>query len=143
VFQIRKEALDVIVAHARAAAPAECCGILIGTGEAIDEAVRTKNIADAPTRFLIDPRDHIDARRAARSRGLEVLGFYHSHARSPAWPSPTDVAEAAYPEAVHLIVSVQGDAPDARLFRIERGSVAELPLAVSRRQRSSSTPRPG
>jgi hypothetical protein len=44
---------------------------------------------------------------------------------------------------VHLIVSVQGDAPDARLFRIERSSVAELPLAVSPGQRSSSTPRPG
>jgi proteasome lid subunit RPN8/RPN11 len=142
-FQIRQEALDVIIAHARAAAPAECCGILVGSGETIDEAVRAKNIADAPTRFLIDPKDHIDARRAARSRGFEVLGFYHSHARSPAWPSPTDVAEAAYPEAGHLIVSVQGDAPDARLFRIERGSVAELSLAVSRGQRSSSTPRPG
>ena len=76
----------------------------------------------SPTRFLIDPKDHIDARRAARGRGLEVLGFYHSHPHSPAWPSPTDVAEAAYPDAVHLIVSLDGGVADARLFRIERGS---------------------
>jgi proteasome lid subunit RPN8/RPN11 len=132
-FQIRHEALDVIIAHARAAAPAECCGLLVGSGHTINEAVRAQNIADAPTRFLIDPKDHIDARRAARDRGLEVIGFYHSHARSPAWPSPTDVAEAgaAYPGAVHLIVSVDGGDPDARLFRIERSSVAELPLAVT------------
>ena len=85
----------------------------------------------SPTRFLIDPKDHIAARRAARGRGLEVLGFYHSHPHSPAWPSPTDVAEAAYPEAVHLIVSLEGGGADARLFRIERGSPVELPLVVT------------
>src|SRR5438552_2120995 len=98
-FHIRHETLEVIMAHARAAAPGECCGILIGNDDSIDEAVRAQNIADGPSRFLIDPKDHIDARRAARGRGLEVLGFYHSHPHSPAWPSPTDVAEAAYPEA--------------------------------------------
>jgi proteasome lid subunit RPN8/RPN11 len=102
--------------------------MLIGKDASIDEAVRATNIAESPARFLIDPKDHIDARRAARHRGLEVLGFYHSHPTSPAQPSPTDIAEAAYPEAVHLIVSVEGGAADARLFRIARGSAIELPL---------------
>ena len=104
--------------------------MLIGCDASIDEAVRAKNIAESPTRFLIEPKDHIDAMRTARSRGLEVLGFYHSHPHSPAWPSPTDVAEATYPEAVHLIVSLEEGAADARLFRIERGSASELPLSV-------------
>ena len=127
-FRIQHQALETIIAHARAAAPAECCGMLIGCDASIAEAVRAKNIAESPTRFLIDPQDHIDARRSARRRGLEVLGFYHSHPHSPARPSPTDVAEAAYPEAVHLIVSIEAGAADARLFRIERGSATELPL---------------
>jgi proteasome lid subunit RPN8/RPN11 len=127
-FHIRHEALDVIVDHARAAAPAECCGMLIGRDSSIDEAVRAKNIAADPTRFLIDPKDHIDAMRAARRRGLEVLGFYHSHPRSPAWPSPTDIAEAAYPDSVHLIVSLESAAEDTRLFRIGLGGAIELPL---------------
>ena len=127
-FHISAAALDAIVAHAHAEAPAECCGMLLGTNDSIDEAVRAKNIAETTTRFLIDPKDHIDARRAARSRGLDVLGFYHSHPHSPAWPSPTDVAEAAYPEAVHLIVGIEGGVAAARLFRIERGSAIELPL---------------
>ena len=128
VFHLRHEALEAIVAHARAECPAECCGMLIGRGASIDEAVRARNIAASPTRFLIDPGDHIDARRAVRGRGLEVLGFYHSHPHSPAWPSPTDVAETAYPDAVHLIVSLLDGGADARLFRIEFGSAIELPL---------------
>jgi len=127
-FHIRRAALDVIIAHARAETPAECCGMLIGSGTSIDRAVRARNIAPRPTRFLIDPKDHIDARRAARDDGLEVLGFYHSHPRSPAWPSPTDVSEAAYPESVHLIVSLEGGAAETRLFRIARGSAIELPF---------------
>ena len=102
--------------------------MLIGSGTSIDKAVRARNIAAKPTRFLIDPKDHIDARRAARDDGLEVLGFYHSHPRSPAWPSPTDVTEAAYPESVYLIVSLQGSGTEARLFRIAHGSAIELPL---------------
>src|SRR6266513_2727432 len=127
-FRIRQEAIDVIVAHARAEAPAECCGMLVGTDASIDEAVRATNIAGSPTRFLIDPKDHIDARRAARRRGLEVLGFYHSHPHSPAWPSPIDVAEAAYPDSVYLIVSLEGAAEDTRLFRIGHTGAIELPL---------------
>ena len=102
----------------------------IGRDGSIDDAARAKNIAENPSRFLLDPKDHIEARRAARGRGLEVIGFYHSHPHSPAWPSPTDVAEATYPEAVHLIVSLQGNAAVARLFRIERASATELAMVV-------------
>jgi proteasome lid subunit RPN8/RPN11 len=105
--------------------------MLIGRNASIEEAVKARNIAASPTRFLIDPKDHIDARRAARSRGLEVLGFYHSHPHSRAWPSPTDVSEADYPDAVHLIVGLSGGSADARLFRIASGSVIELPLIVA------------
>jgi proteasome lid subunit RPN8/RPN11 len=127
-FRIRQAALEAIVAHAREDAPVECCGLLVGRGSSIEKAVRARNLSTSPTRFLIDPKDHIDARRAARALGVEVLGFYHSHPRSPAVPSPTDVAEAAFPEAVHLIVSLLDGGADARLFRIDGSSVVELPL---------------
>ena len=130
-FRISSTALEAAFAHARATAPFECCGILIGSGGRIDEATPARNLAEGPSRFLIDPADHIAARRAARSRGLEVVGFYHSHPRSAASPSPTDLAEAAYPEAVHLIVSLADGGADARLFRIDRGVAAELSLTTA------------
>jgi proteasome lid subunit RPN8/RPN11 len=131
-FRIDSTVLAAVIAHARAEEPAECCGMLIGRGHSIDEAAPAKNIAASPTRFLIDPKDHIDARRTARARGLEVVGFYHSHPHSPAWPSPTDVAEAAYAEAVYLIVSLEESAR-ARLFRIDQGRATELALIVGGR----------
>ena len=120
---IAREALDVLVAHAREAAPAECCGLLLGADAGVVEAVRTRNIADDPrSRFLIDPKDHIDARRDARTRGLEVVGFYHSHPRSPAVPSPTDLTEATYPEHLYLVVSLVDEPPEVGLFQLDESS---------------------
>jgi proteasome lid subunit RPN8/RPN11 len=130
-FEISAAARDAVVAHARAVRPAECCGILLGAGRLIVEAVPARNLSPHPTRFLIDPKDHIDTRRDARARGLEVLGFYHSHPHSPPWPSETDTSEACYDEAVHLIVSLAGASAEARLFRIVAGTVTELALITS------------
>ncbi|SRR5713101_3580431 len=121
-----RRAHNDIIAHARDAAPAECCGLLLGAGDAVVEAVRTRNLAASPGRFLIDPEDHINARRAARHRGLEVLGFYHSHPRSEATPSATDLAEASYPGHLYLIVSVLAEPADVRLYRLEAGGFREV-----------------
>ena len=128
---LARAALEALVAHAREESPNECCGVLLGTASSIAEAARTRNISDRPrSRFLVDPKDHLDLLRGARARGLEVLGFYHSHPHSPAWPSETDVAEAAYPEAVHLIVSLAGGVAAANLFRIEASAAVAVPLDV-------------
>jgi len=116
VRSLKSEVLAAIISHARAAAPAECCGVLIGTEGRVVEAVGTRNIADRSTRFEIDPKDHLDARRSARARGLDIVGFYHSHPHSPALPSESDKAEANYPDHLHLIVSLASDPPDTRLY---------------------------
>jgi proteasome lid subunit RPN8/RPN11 len=108
---------DAIVAHAREAAPNECCGLLVGSTHAIASAVRAGNLSEHPARFLVDPKDHIQARRDARASGLDVIGFYHSHPHSAAEPSATDLAEAAYPNHRYLIVGLVGDAVDVRLYR--------------------------
>ena len=115
--------IDDVVAHAHEAAPAECCGLLLGDRNLVVAAARTRNTANDPTRrFEVDPQDHIDARRDARGRGLAVLGFYHSHPRSPAEPSPTDLAEASYPDHLYLIVSLAAAPPNLGLFRLEAGN---------------------
>ncbi len=126
VILLGRLAHDDIVAHARDAAPAECCGLLVGAGDTIVEAVRTRNLAANPARFQIHPEDHINARRTARHRGLEVLGFYHSHPRSGATPSATDLAEASYPGHLYLIVSVLAEPADVRLYQFEAGAFREV-----------------
>jgi proteasome lid subunit RPN8/RPN11 len=108
--------------------------VLIGAEGRIDQAVAAHNLAGATdganpaTRYLIDPQDHITARREARQRGLTVVGFYHSHPLSRAWPSPTDIAEANYADALYVIVSLERDPADVRGFRIEEGRVMEVSL---------------
>jgi len=123
---------DAIVAHAREVAPAECCGMLVGTAELIVAAVRAANLSEAPARFVIDPRDHIRARRAARAQGCDVIGFYHSHPHSDAAPSSTDLAEASYRDSLYLIVGLSEDAPDVRLYRFNGQcfEVAQLVLGT-------------
>ena len=128
---IVQRVLDDVQAHAYAEAPRECCGMLVGDGTSIADHVRATNLAEGTTRFLIDPKDHIRALREARARGLDVVGFYHSHPRSRAYPSPTDVAECGYAGVLHLIVGKdETGAPDARLFTIDGETITEVPYAA-------------
>ena len=129
-FRIARAALASIVAQARAARPLECCGLLIGKAPAIIEAVPTTNIASDPNRFVVDPQDHIDRRREARRRGLDVLGFYHSHPHTPAVPSARDRAEASYSGHLYLIVGAAADPVEVRLFRLEDEDFLEVTMVV-------------
>lgn len=119
-IEVRQSVLDELVAHAREEAPNECCGLLIGTGQRIERAVRARNKLGSPSRYLIDPRDQIAAMKSARESGESVIGFYHSHPASSAAPSETDRVEAAYPGHCHLIVSpgCATAGPEVRGFRL-------------------------
>lgn len=128
--RIRGRVIADVVRHAREAAPAECCGLLLGDEAGVGEAVRTRNASDDPSRFVIDPADHIARRREARERGLAVLGFYHSHPRSAATPSATDREEAAYPGHLYLIVGLASDPPDLALFQFDAGNFRQVPFVT-------------
>ncbi len=129
-IRISRAAFDDIAAHARQAWPVECCGVLIGKASTIVETRPTANLAESPNRFLVDPKGHIEARRDARTRGLDVVGFYHSHPRSEPVPSPTDLAELAYPDCLHLIVQPLEATVKCGLFRVERSAFVEVELLV-------------
>jgi desampylase len=120
---MRAACVNEIVGNAREAAPNECCGLLLGLGDEILEALPTRNIADQPaSRFIIDPHDHIRGRREARARGLEVVGFYHSHPRSSPEPSTRDLDEFTYPGHLYAIVSLRGEPAEVSLFRFDAGN---------------------
>lgn len=118
--------LDEVTAHAHDTLPAECCGVLIGRSDDIVEAVRARNLSNDPNRYLLDPQDHIGARRSARERGLEVVGFYHSHTHSEPEPSIADLAEASYPGHLYLIVRPLTEGAKVRAFRFEREAFLEV-----------------
>ena len=135
MIAIRQRVLDDIVDQARAEAPSECCGLLIGSvrmGEpAVEASVRTRNIRKSATRYQVDPAQHFAAIRHARAEGREIIGAYHSHPQSAPIPSPTDVAEATYPDFVYLIVSLlDAGHPEVRAFRIDGGRFTAVPLVA-------------
>jgi proteasome lid subunit RPN8/RPN11 len=130
VVQLSASVVRCIVEHARREAPRECCGLLVGTGGAITDAVPARNIADRPTRFLIDPQDHIDALRDARRRGLAVLGFYHSHPNSSAVPSEIDRAEVTYPDHLYLIAGLASEPPEIAVYTFADGNFQQLAVVT-------------
>jgi proteasome lid subunit RPN8/RPN11 len=123
---LSEEIRAAIIAHARDGLPNECCGLLLARDGVIVEAVRARNALDSPTAYVLDPEDHFAAIRRGRREGLSVVGAYHSHPRSPAVPSPRDVAEAHDPDLLYVIVSLEGPEPAVRAWRIVNGSTQEI-----------------
>jgi proteasome lid subunit RPN8/RPN11 len=125
---ISATAIADMLEHARAEAPRECCGLLIGKEDFVVRSVRARNLDAKATRYLIDPRDHFAAIRGARAEGLEVIGAYHSHPSSAPVPSATDVAEAnSGSDFLYVIVSLTEE--DVRAYRIDGGVCQALALS--------------
>jgi proteasome lid subunit RPN8/RPN11 len=130
--RIDRELVDEIVAHARADLPNECCGIVsTRNGDAV-RVYRARNAVPSPLRFEIDPRDLIRIHTEIEGGGLELGSMYHSHVKSPAYPSQTDINFAQnWPGVVWLIVSLADrDSPDLRGFRINGAEVEEVSLKI-------------
>ena len=95
-LQVAREALEAMVAEAAQAAPDEACGLLLGKGDLITGARAATNVAMDPSRhFEIDPQALIDAHRAERGEGPQLLGYFHSHPTGSAEPSATDRERAS------------------------------------------------
>jgi len=130
---VARGVLEAVIDHARREAPIECCGFLIGTPSRVDRIAPMTNIAFSQVRFLVDPREHIALAKHLRGTGLEIVGAYHSHPRTAAEPSPTDVAEAYYSELVYVIVSLADPAAaEVRAYRIQGSRVTPIALVSER-----------
>lgn len=111
MLKIPAAILDRVRSYAAAAFPEECCGILLGEtgGESreVISAIPCDNAHPAPrTHYGIAPADLVSAQRHARASGQQIVGFYHSHPRHPALPSPADQADAFWQGCSYLIISV-------------------------------------
>ena len=131
-MRIRRQLADEIVAHARDDLPNECCGIVSTRDGVAVQVYRARNAVPSPLRFEIDPRDLIRIHTEIENGGLEMGSMYHSHVKSPAYPSQTDVNFAQnWPGVVWLIVSLADrDAPELRGYTIDGPDIEEVPLEV-------------
>jgi proteasome lid subunit RPN8/RPN11 len=119
---------DDLVAHAQADAPNECCGYIKLEDGRASEIFRSENPRNSPYGYELDPKSLLAANE------LDDDGFgvaiYHSHPRSPAEPSQTDINLAHYPHWTYVIVSLAGD-PEIRAWHIDDGRVEEEDVNVS------------
>ncbi len=124
-----------ICAHLTAHRPEEACGLLAGRAERVEKIYLITNVAQSPTRYEMAPAEVYAAILEMEAKDWELLGIFHSHPAGPAAPSPTDVAEAYYPDSAYLIFSpapagVEPDGWQARAFEIRGGAARDLPLTV-------------
>jgi proteasome lid subunit RPN8/RPN11 len=132
VLDVGDEVLERIVAHCLSALPHEGCGLLVGdvASGLVAYAAGMENAARSALTYELDPAEQLRVTRDADDAGLDVIGAFHSHTHTDAWPSPTDVAKAVDPAWHWLIVSLRRPEPLVRSFRIDGGAVAEEEVHV-------------
>jgi len=125
VLKIDQAGLAEICRHAEQAYPHECCGVLLGHFDGqvrrVTAVVSCRNTReDSPqNRYHIDPRELIRVQREGRTRGMDIVGFYHSHPDHPSAWSPTDLTEAHWFGCSYVITSVvQGKAGATSSFEL-------------------------
>lgn len=121
---------DEIVAHARAEAPRECCGIIAGTASGLTTLHRLTNNYEGVDFYRIDDDELYRLYMELEQRGEEIAAIYHSHPVSVAFPSARDVEYAAWSDPVYVICSLEHpESPVLRAFRIVDGTISELEIA--------------
>jgi proteasome lid subunit RPN8/RPN11 len=125
-----------LLAHARAELPNEACGLLSGSAQ---DGMATsfhpaRNIEASPLRYSVHPDDLMRITFAIEDAGEDLVAIFHSHTRSPAVPSPTDLRAAMYPDAVYLLASLADPVAQPqqalRAWRIRFGEAREVRLTL-------------
>ena len=136
LLRLSTEQHQRILAHCYFGLPDEACGLLAGpliAGEAtgfVSEVYPAVN-ADASSRtYTVDGRDYLRASRDAEAHGDDIIGVWHSHTHTDAYPSATDIRQAVDPMWIYVIVSLRDEAPMLRAFRIREDGVRECQVVL-------------
>jgi proteasome lid subunit RPN8/RPN11 len=128
---------DEMVAHCLEGRPNEACGVLASKGGDVVKVFRMSNASASPLRYSLDPKEQLAVYRKLDEQGWELAGVFHSHTRTEAYPSPTDVRLASE-DVPYVIVSLARAEADIRAFRIrkeswgaEEGEIEEIEVTIT------------
>lgn len=135
-MKIDKEYLKEIIKHCQDEYPKEACGVVAGEivknkkcnmKRIAKKVYKMKNTSDAPeTCYFMEPPEQFSVFKEMREMGYELLGIYHSHTNSPAYPSKRDMDLAFYPEAIYIIISLMDfNCPQINGFKIVENKIYE------------------
>ncbi len=119
-----------LLAEAQKNPEQEVCGLIGGVGNAASRIYPITNIASHPeSLFEMDPQEQIGATREIRDNGESLWAIYHSHPHAPAAPSHKDLTDAAYPDALYLVISLNTEGVlEMRGYRMQTGNFIEVAL---------------
>lgn len=131
MFILKREFLEQIIAQSKRELPNECCGILAGKEGKVEKVYEMTNTDKNPSTFFMEPKEQLKVMKEIRNLSLEMVGIYHSHVSSPAYPSGHDIELAFYPEVSYVIISLKNkDSPDIRSFKINEKNIVEEELKI-------------
>ncbi len=119
-MKIPKEINEQIILHAQKDLPNEACGYLAGENDIVTKAYAIKNIDQSHEHFSFDPEEQFAVIKDMRKENLVPIAVYHSHPETPARPSKEDIKLAYDPDIYYLIISLAGEVPDIKSFKIKR-----------------------
>lgn len=131
-MKISRLLIDEMIEHAQADDPDECCGLVGGVeGESLT-VFRMENVAHSPLRYEMDSTEQLKVYKKILEQGHEVVGIYHSHTRTAAYPSQTDINLASgWPDSVYYIVSLENpEEPYVKGFWIRGNEVEDVDLQI-------------
>jgi len=131
MIEIPADIRDDMIRHAKSELPNEACGLLAGPDGAVAHFFAMGNADRSPVTYRLDPKEQLQVFNEIDEKGWDLVGIFHSHTHTEAYPSPTDQAQAYYPDATYLLLSLASpDAPELRGFSIRDGEVRELEVHV-------------
>lgn len=131
MLSITKVQADKLIEHSLKGYPNEVCGILAGKDGRVEKVYQMSNADESSKTFLMDPEEQFRVMKDMRSRSFDMVGIYHSHPETEAYPSVHDVRFAFYPETSYLIVSLKDeDCPDIKSFKITDGKIKNEKLII-------------
>ena len=135
----KRQQVHELLEHSKTEAPDEACGILAGKAyseqsqddKKVEKVYPMTNVKASPEAFFMDSKEQFKIMKEIRNLKLEMVGIYHSHPKTEAYPSAHDVELANYPEISYVIVSIEDkDNPVIRSFRIVDGKIKEEAISV-------------
>jgi len=131
-MKISRKKLLLIEQHAEFESPNECCGILGGQNNQVTDVYEIDNVVASPTRYLMNPEQQLKATLDLENRSLQIIGFYHSHTNSEAYPSSTDVRlaiQSGWLDILYILISVKDS--EVKAYKIEsNGEIVEQDVII-------------
>jgi proteasome lid subunit RPN8/RPN11 len=135
-FRLSRPLADEMIEHSLDGRPNEACGILGAENGSIVKVFRMSNASASPVRYSLEPKEQFAVYKTLDDQGWDLAGVFHSHTRTEAYPSPTDVRLASE-DVPYVIVSLASEPAEIRAFRIIKdswtdveGTIKEVPVVI-------------